>query len=289
MTAVAACERAIGDAVVDATARLAAAGVPEPRADAEVLLAHVLGISRPMLSVRRRDPLPAAIATRFDDLVARRASREPVFHLVGEREFWSLPFAVDRRVLTPRPETELLVGVACRLAPGARRVLDAGTGSGCVAVALARTLPAARVCAIDRSADALDVAVANCGRHAPAVDLVRGDWLAAFGPGSFDLIVANPPYVRDDELAGLEPEVRVFEPSMALTSGPDGLDAVRTLLSAAPPALKPGGWLVLEIGAGQVDAVTALPRGWARGAGDVSSFRDHAGIDRVVAVRKGED
>lgn len=273
----------IGSVLTAATARLAAAGVPEPRADAEVLLAHVLNVSRTTLFVRTQTPLADTAA--FDALLARRVTREPVFQIIGEREFWSLPFAVDRRVLTPRPETELLVEIACRLAPGARRVLDAGTGSGCIAVAVAQVLPAAEVWAVDRSADALAVAQHNCGRLAPGVGLVRGDWLAAFRAGVFDLVIANPPYIRADALAGLDPEVRAFEPLDALVSGRDGLDALRHLLSDAPRVLAPGGWLVCEIGADQGPAMTDLARGWAGRFDDVRCLHDHAGLDRVVAVR----
>ena len=274
----------IGQALGAAEARLAAAGVPEARADAEVLLAHALGTGRATLVVVAREPLADDHAARLEALVARRAAREPVHHLVGEREFWSLPFAVDRRVLVPRPETELVVETALRVAPRARRVLDVGTGSGAIAAALARELPGARIWASDRSADALAVARPNLARHAPGVGLVGGDLLAPFRRAAFDLVVANPPYVSEGEIAGLAPEVRDHEPRAALVAGPDGLAVLRALVAAAPRVLVPGGWLVVEMGAGQAPAVAALVA--SNGCyGSPETVRDPAGITRVLAVQ----
>ena len=274
----------VGAALRAATARLAEAGVAEPRADAEVLLAHALGTSRAGVVAHARDPLGAPAAARFAALLARRAGREPVAQLVGEREFWSLPFAVDRRVLVPRPESELVVETALALAPAARRVLDVGTGSGALAVALARELPRAGVVALDRSAEALAVARANVARLAPRVRLVRADLGAPFAAASFDLVVSNPPYVATAALAELAPEVREHEPRLALDGGPDGLDSLRALLAEVPRVLVAGGWLVLEMGAGQAAAVTraADARGCWCGA---RILRDAAGIERVLAVR----
>ena len=314
----------LGDALAAAIARLAAAGVPEPRADAEVLLARALDTTRAGLVVGARRPLPGTAARDFAALVGRRAGREPLHYILGEREFWSLPLAVDRRVLVPRPETELVVETALRLAPAARRVLDVGTGSGAIAAALARELPAARVWASDVDTDALAVARANLARQAPGVALVCGDLLAPFRTAAFDLVAANPPYVADAELGGLAPEVRDHEPRVALAAGPDGLAALGRLMAEAPRVLAPGGWLVVEVGAGQAAAVRRLAeeagaercqagrRGLGRAARaawafvrsarsarapdgppaalDTSGFvrvevvRDHAGIERVLAV-----
>lgn len=276
----------VGDALAAAIARLAAAGVPEPRADAEVLLARALETTRAGLVVAARRPLPGPAARDFAALVARRVTREPLAYITGEREFWSLPLAVDRRVLVPRPETELVVETALRVAPAARRILDVGTGSGAIAAALARERPAARVWASDLAAEALAVARANLARHAPGVTLVRGDLLTAFRAAAFDLVVANPPYVTDAELDGLAPEVRDHEPRVALAAGPDGLGALRRLVAESPRVVAPGGWLVVEVGAGQAAAVRRL----AETTGScvrIEVVRDHAGIERVVAVRLG--
>jgi len=268
-----------------AVSRLAKAGVPEPRADAEVLLAQALGTDRAGLVVRSRDPLPHDASAVFEALLVRRTGREPVSYLTGEDEFWSLPVHVDRRVLIPRPETELLVETAVAVAPSARRVLDAGTGSGALAAALARELPAATVWASDRERAALEVARDNLARLAPAVGLVRADWLAAFRSEAFDLVVANPPYVRTMELPDLEPEVREHEPRSALVAGEDGLDAVRSLVAQAPRVVAPGGWILLEIGRGQATAVLhefAVRDVFCR----TVVRRDAAGIERVVGAQR---
>ena len=269
--------------VAAAMRRLAAAGVPEARADAAVMLAHVLGTTRTGLVVAARRTVDARSAAAFGALVARRVAREPVQHLTGEREFWSLPFRVDRRVLVPRPETELVVETALRVASHARCVLDVGTGSGIIAAVLARELRGARVWASDRSADALSVARENLARHAPDVRLVRGDLLAPFAAGAFDLIVANPPYVPRAAIDGLAPEVRDYEPRVALDGGADGLDVLRALLADAPRVLASAGSLVLEMAVGQAPALRAAARDkW----GGVETVRDHAGIERVLVARR---
>jgi release factor glutamine methyltransferase len=189
-------------------------------------------------------------------------------------------------VLVPRPETELVVETALEIAPAARRILDVGTGCGAIAAALARALPAARVCASDVSADALAVARTNLVRHAPGVALVCGDLLAPFGRGAFDVVVSNPPYLADGELADLTPEVRDHEPRVALAAGADGLAALRALVAEAPRVLAPGGWLVVEMGAGQAAAVRRAAEESGRYAA-VEVRRDLAGIERVLAAREG--
>ena len=273
----------VGEALAGAVARLAAAGSTEARANAEVLLAYALGTTRAGLVVAARRPLVGEPAARYEALVARAAAREPVQYIVGEREFWSMPLAVDPRVLIPRPVTELLVETALRVAPRARRVCDVGTGSGAVAAALACELPAAAVWACDRDRGALAVARANLARHAPRVTLVCGDLLSAFRPRAFDLIVANLPYVTDAELPTLEPEVRDHEPRLALAGGADGLAVVRRLIAAAPAALAPGGWLVMESGRGQAPGVRAALADAGRFAAPLV-VRDGDGIERVTAV-----
>jgi release factor glutamine methyltransferase len=276
----------VGEALAAAVGRLSVAGVPDPRADAEVLLAHALGTSRAGVVAAAKHPLPARAAAALEPLIARRLAREPLQYVIGEREFWSLPFRVDGRVLVPRPETELVVETALRLAPDAQRVLDVGTGSGALAAALARELPGALVSASDVAAGALAVARGNLGRHAPGVGLVRADLLGAFRDGAFDLVVSNPPYVADRELAALAPEVRDFEPRVALAGGPDGLAVVHALVAGAPRVLAPGGWLVSEIGAGQEEAVCRIVEDTRRFV-MVEVVRDHAGIERVIAAREG--
>jgi release factor glutamine methyltransferase len=264
---------------------LGAAGVPEPRADAEVLLAHALRSTRTGLVARANEVLPAAARDSFRTLVARRATRVPVAHLTGTREFWSLDLEVNAHVLVPRPETELLVEVTRRLAPGAEAVLDCGTGSGAVAAALAAELPRARVVATDRSRAALGVARRNLTRLAPGVVLACGDWLSMLRPDSFDVVVANPPYVPDDVIPTLDPEVCEYEPPLALAGGADGLDALRSLVAQAPDVLRPRGWLVLEMGIGQSVAMAEAVR--RRDAYDATQVvPDAAGIERVLAARR---
>jgi release factor glutamine methyltransferase len=275
--------RIVGDALADAAERLLAAGIPEPRADAEVLFAHALGTTRAGLVAATSRPLPPGIA--LDALLERRVRREPVQHIVGEWEFWSLPLKVDRRVLVPRPETELVVETALRVAPRARRILDVGTGSGALAAALAGERPEASVWASDVSSDALAVARLNLARHAPRVALVRADLLAPFRAGAFDLIVANPPYLAEDEVPGLAPEVRDHEPRVALVAGREGLDALDALVSAAPDVLAPGGWLVLEMGVGQASRVRGAIERNGRYARS-STALDPAGIERVLAAER---
>ena len=278
----------VGSALAAAVARLAAAEVPEPRADAEVLLAHALGTSRAGVIARSGEPLPAGAGACLEPLVARRVAREPLHYLLGEREFWSLPFAVDRRVLIPRPETELVVETSLAVAPGARRVLDLGTGSGAVAAVLARALPVAEVWASDVHAESLAVARTNLVRHAPRVGCVAADVVAPFAADAFDLVVSNPPYVADAELAGLEPEVRAHEPRRALAGGRDGLAIIRRLIGEVPRVLTAGGWLVMEVGAGQAAAVAALAAADGRWR-SARRVRDHGGVERVVALANGGD
>lgn len=285
MTAAAERLPTVAESVRDATVVLRAAGVAEPRADAEVLLAYVLDTNRADLVVRGAAPLGAEDAARFEALVDARRARTPLWHLVGRREFWSLAFGVDARVLTPRPETELLVETVVRLAPRGGIVVDAGTGSGAIAVAVARERPECRVLAVDVDADALAVAAANRARLAPRVQLVRADWLAACGSASVDVVVANPPYVPDEELATLAPEVRCHEPARALAGGADGLRAVVALVRDAAVVLRPGGWLIFEIGAGQAARACALLVGPAWEPSP-SVTPDLAGIPRCVTVRR---
>ncbi len=269
-----------------ATDHFAAKGIDSARLDAELLLCHATGLDRVELYTNYDRPLTADEVDRYRELVRRRARREPVAYITGKREFWSLEFIVDRRVLIPRPETETLVEAAldAARASGARRILDVGTGCGAVAVALAVELPGAEIVATDVSEAVLEVAPANAERHGVSdrIEFRCGSLLEPLAAGErFDLIVSNPPYCREDEIEGLEPEVRAWEPSRALVSGSDGLWHSERLIAAAPAHLEEEGRLMIEVGT-QADGVRelAVRGGWR----DVRVYRDLAGRDRVVAA-----
>jgi release factor glutamine methyltransferase len=269
----------VRDALDSAVVGLTAAGCDTPRLDAEVLLAHVLGVDRTALFLDPARALDPDQAGAFRDLVLRRREREPVSHLVGLRGFRQLELAVDGRVLTPRPETEHLVEAVLDLPRGAR-VVDVGTGSGAVALALKDERPDLEVLATDVSTDALDVAIHNARGLGLDVAFFHGDLLDALDAGvRVDAVVSNPPYVRDGD--PLPPEVARFEPAVALFGGPDGLDVVRRLV---PQAVARGARLVaLEVGRGQDGAVAELLR--SAGASTVRVVQDLAGIGRVVVGR----
>lgn len=262
-------------------------GLATPRLDAQVLLAHVLGKDRVYLYTHFDQPLAAEELASYRGLIQRRLAGDPVAYLVGEKEFRSLTFAVDKRVLVPRPDTEATVEAALALLPpdGSGRVVDVGTGSGAIALTIKKERPQLDVLAVDRSSDAAAVARANAERLGLAVEIFEGDLLAPVAARApFALIVSNPPYIPSDDVAALAPEVR-SEPMLALDGGEDGLDVVRRLIADSPPLLADGGALVLEIGAGQADAVVALFA--ADGRYEAASLtKDLAGIERVVAARK---
>lgn len=281
--------RTVAETLDRGRARLAGAGVASAALDALVLLEHATGLGRAALLARSREPLREEHGATYDRLVRERERRIPLAYVTGEREFWSLPLRVDRRVLVPRPETETLVEGALQvLRPGAR-FADVGTGSGAVAVALARELGPGRYHATDRSAGALCVARANAEAHgvADSIEFLEGDLLAPLAGRSLclDGIVSNLPYVPTAEVEGLEPEVRDHEPRGALDGGADGLELIRRLVDAAPALLRAGGWLLLEVGAGQAGAVQRL---LARPAAfdQLTTRRDLAGLERVVVARK---
>jgi len=266
---------------------LATKGSESARLDAEVLLAHVRGCPRIALYTAFEEPVDEAQRARFRDLVKRRGAGEPVAYLVGNREFFSIPFRVTPAVLVPRPETEgLVVRVLdlCRHLECAR-IADVGTGSGAIAVALAKHLPRAVITATDLSAEALAVARSNVERHGVVerVTLVEGDLLAG-ATGPFDVVVSNPPYVREDEFAGLPTDVRLHEPRGALVSGPTGVEVIARLAAAAAPLLVPGGWLVVEVGPADEarDALAAVPGLEVR-----PTIPDLAGRPRIVQAQRG--
>ncbi|HXE81436.1 MAG TPA: peptide chain release factor N(5)-glutamine methyltransferase [Vicinamibacterales bacterium] len=275
--------------VQSAAARLERAGLSPADAafDAGLLARAVLGWDRATLLVRAPAPPPPGFEEKYEALVARRERREPAAQLLGYREFWGRPFEVTRDVLVPRPETELIVESALeRLrqhAPDSPRIVDVGTGSGCLAITLALEagLP---VTATDISEAALQVARRNAIRlGAPQVTFVRAHLLEGLAPG-FDLIVANPPYVRETDRQALSPEVRDYEPETALFGGEDGLAIVRELLDVAPRYLRPHGHLLMEFGAGQDDVIRSLVA--ARPQLRLEAIReDLQGIDRMAIIR----
>jgi release factor glutamine methyltransferase len=261
-------------------------GINHPRLDAEVLLAFALGATRVQLIVDSSRPLMPPELARFRDLVKRRRAREPVAYLLGEREFYGRPFRVDSRVLIPRPDTETLVDVGLKRTAHlslSARVLDLCTGSGCVGISLARERPTTSVHATDMDGGALTVARENAQRlGAYRVSFSRGDLYEGLRApfGAFDLIVANPPYIPSPDIAGLELDIRGFEPALALDGGGDGLDTLRRVVLGATPFLARGGALAVEVGAGEADAVAEL---FARsGFTDVQRTRDYGKIERVV-------
>jgi release factor glutamine methyltransferase len=279
----------IGDHLRRAAGLLAEAGCDAPRLDAEVLLGHSLSLNRAQVYARWYESLSTAQVQEYEGLLQRRLRREPLAYIVGHKEFFGLDFYVDRRVLIPRPETELLIeqaiAVARRLAPAvALRVADVGTGSGAIAVSLAVSLPAAYVYAVDASPEALEVAAENVRRHGVAarVQLLRGDLLAAL-PDPVDVVVANLPYISQAEWATLAPEIRLFEPVSALAGGPEGLDLIRQLLTQAAGQTKPPRAILLEIGAMQGNKVLDLAHR-IFGEAQASLLPDYAGLDRIVMV-----
>lgn len=260
-------------------------GVENGRRDAELLLCATLDLDRVGLYLNHDRPLTPAELAAFRERVGRRARREPLQHILGRTEFWSLPFVVTPAVLIPRADTEVLVEEALKRVKGPCAILDVGTGSGAIAVVLAHELPEATVEAVDVSAEALAVAAENSRANGVGgrVRFRQAD-LGELPAGPYDLIVANPPYIPEGELAELMPEVRDFEPHLALSGGDDGLDCYRRLLPAAAGCLKSGGWLLLEVGFGQAPQVLELLTA-SGNYRDFFSTRDLSGIERVVGGR----
>lgn len=276
----------VREALQSAIDALAAIGVDEPRLDAELLLGETMGRERAELIAESGAEVPAPAARLFGEMVRRRLRREPVAYILGRKSFRNMELAVDSRVLIPRPETELLVELAIELAPGS--VLDVGTGSGAIALAVADELPECEVTATDTSPAALEVARANAARLGSAgrVRFIEG----TLPEGSFDLVLANLPYVAERDWPSLQPEVTQWEPREALLAGPDGLDAYRAFIPGCSSHLhryaeQMTGALVVEVGDGQAEAVGELMR--EAGFVAIETRRDLAGIERVVAGRVG--
>ncbi len=267
---------------------LAAAGSPAPKLEAELLLRSVLQVDRAALYTRWEHEVPSAAWTRYRHLLDARAVGNPVHYLIGEREFMGLPFAVDPRVMIPRPETEVLVEsvLGCFQDHPAPTFVDVGTGSGCIAVSLATSLPAARVFAIDVSPLALEVARANAVRHhvESQVIFLEGDLLRPLPAEleqQIDAIASNPPYIPSGQAATLPIEVRGYEPGVALFAPGEGTEIHAQLIREAPHWLRPSGLLGLEVGLGQADDVARMMREDGRFA-PVRILKDLAGVDRVV-------
>jgi release factor glutamine methyltransferase len=261
-------------------------GINTPRLDAEVLLAYALGVDRLHLYLNLDRPLQPEERAVFKELVRRRAAREPVALIVGHKEFWSIPFRIVPGVLIPRPETETLVEVLNKAIRGmsAVSVLEIGTGSGAIAVAVARENPHARVVATDVAARNLGNARSNATNAGvlAAVEFVAADLFSAFRPGKlFDVICSNPPYIPGTLIPQLEPEIRLWEPVLALDGGPMGLDIIQRIIRDARHFLKENGMLILEIGDDQAEAVSEILRGPGRFR-EVQTFSDLAGKPRIV-------
>ena len=282
------------DLLSQGVSRLASAGIDSARLDGEVLLAAALAMTREQLVIAARLPLSAAQVERFEALLLRRLRREPIAYITGRREFWSLEFEVTRAVLIPRQETERLVEAALLL--GAKRVshqplrvLDIGTGSGAIAVSLAKEMATALIFASDISPAAVALAHGNAVRHrvADRMTLFCGDMLASLSEHSarFDLLVSNPPYIRNAVIDTLEPEVRDWEPRGALAGGADGFNFYRLIAAQAWRYLNPDGAVVLEIDAAMGCQVAALFEHVER-YGEVAILQDYAGRDRVVVAKK---
>lgn len=266
-----------------AVPRLAAAGIGAAARDARLLLAHALGIAPDRLTLHLPDEMTAPQARAYEEALAARLLRQPVAQITGSRLFWGLPFRVTRDTLDPRPETEILVGEA--LSRPFFKLLDLGTGTGCILLSCLKGMPAARGTGVDISQAALEVARENSrdlGLDGRA-RFLRSDWFSGVS-GAFDLIVSNPPYIASDEMPGLAPEVRDWEPHQALTPGGDGLDAYRAIARGAGARLMPGGRLLVEIGPTQGPAVAALFA--AAGLVEIRILPDLDGRDRVVAAAK---
>lgn len=277
----------IADALDQASDRLRQAGIDRARAEARLLLGAVLGIGRDALFGHPERPLARSELARVDNALRRRAAREPVAHILGTREFWSLDFAVTADTLVPRPESETLVEAALEALTdrdGAYRILDLGTGGGCLLLALLHERPDATGLGIDKSAKALAVAKQNADAQGLAgrAAFRLGDWARGLD-GAFDMIISNPPYIPEDAIHALAPEVAKYEPHLALSGGADGLRCYREMAPDLMRLLVPGGAIVLEVGDGQADAVAAILA--RHGLAERALRKDLAGRTRCILAK----
>lgn len=276
----------LGEALREGRSRLAATGIAEPQLEASLLLADALGQSRTYLFAHPELPLAQGVVAHFEARLARRCQGEPVAYIRGCQAFWSLELLVSPATLIPRPETELLVEIALTELPAGQdlRVVDLGTGCGAIALALAKERPGWRIAAVDASPEALALARLNRDRlHLTQVDLYLGGWLSPFPDIRFEAILSNPPYVASTDPHLERGDLR-FEPQVALTPGPTGLEAIERIIAQAPAHLTQGGWLWLEHGWEQGPAVRALLE--ASGLAEVHTWRDFSGQDRVSGGRQ---
>ena len=276
----------------DTAVALTAAGIDNARFEARLLLSHATGLTIEQLISRGPDAAPAAAAATLRELTARRVGREPMAYILGEREFWGLPFKVSPAVLVPRPDSETVIETVLDLLPDRSRklrILDLGLGSGCLLLTLLREYPQATGVGIDASEAALAVAQANAEALgvAPRARLATGDWRQAGWTdqleGPFDLLVSNPPYIESVAVEGLMPEVARHEPRLALDGGADGLAAYRIIAAALPALVVPGGWAIVEVGEGQAPEIASLFA--AEGLVPRPSRKDLGGIERVVPAQ----
>jgi len=268
-------------------------GIENPRSEAETLLAHAMGLRRIDLYLNHDQPLDPDERKHFKTLIKRRVSHEPLAYITGTREFWSLELAVDPAVLIPRPETECLVEAVLPFLDDPdgplKRVLDLGTGSGAIPIALAHEHPEHAYVALDRSPAALRIARRNARTHRvdDRIQWFCGNWDAALWPSAapFDLIVSNPPYIRSGDMASLQPEIHGYEPALAVDGSTDGLACLRRIIASAHRHLRVGGLLALEMGWDQADDVTAMAAGVGC-YGTVRVVKDYSGLDRVAVMEK---
>jgi release factor glutamine methyltransferase len=284
----------LAEAIYQAAQRLSVHGISNARLDAEILLAHIFMRDRAWLIIHRDESLDEAQRTLFEDAVNRRTRREPLQYITGKQEFWGLDFSVTPDVLIPRPETELVVEAALKIIQtegGQVTIVDLCVGSGCIAVSLAKETDAACIFATDKSDRALAVARENARKHdvSDRIRFLEGD---LFGPlaeldlhGMVDIIVSNPPYVRSGDLSALQPEVKDFEPELALIAGPKGTEIQQRIIGTAPEFLKKHGALIMEMGQGQSEALMRMVND--AGRYEIPEImNDLAGIERVIVARK---
>ena len=282
--------------MTEARDRLRQEGVDSAPLEARLLMAHALGMASDQLLLSPDMAVPPEAESRFSEALRRRLTREPLFYILGEREFYGLALHVDSRALIPRPETELLVEEALAVVRAGKpeqrdgtglEIADIGTGSGCVVVALATQLPGARFFAADLAAEALEVALINAERHGVAdrITFAQGDLLEPL-PGPMHIIVANPPYVPKENLATIQAEIRDHEPRVAVDGGNGGMTIAERLIAQAPAALRPGGWLFMEVGYGQASVMVDAAQVVFNPGAQIDMALDLAGVQRVVRVRQ---